>query len=109
MKRKKADAPAMTIQRKCKLRAWRQLKTTGRKSTIVQRKEVTPRVMTRMRRYFVTTDSMRALANSAAMSGSTPCAPSAKFHISVEQRTGVTLSLKHIPNMSQGDVKSVPK
>ena len=68
---------------------------------MVHRKEVTPSVMTRMRRYFVTTDSMSALANSAAMRGSTPCAPSAKFHISVEQRTGVTLSLKHIPKVTE--------
>jgi len=59
--------------------------------------DVSPRVMTRRRRYGATTDSIRDFAVSATMRGSTPCAPVAKFQISVEHRTGVTLSLKHIP------------
>lgn len=64
---------------------------------MVMIREVRPRVMTRRIKYGATTDSMRDFAVSATMSGSTPWAPVAKFHISVEHRTGVTLSLKHIP------------
>ena len=65
---------------------------------MVQMNAVSPTVILRRRRYGGATDSISDFANSAAMRGSTPCAPVAKFHISVEQRTGVTLSLKHIPS-----------
>ena len=62
-------------------------------------KEVRPKTRSRMTRELVTTDSTRDFAASATMSGSTPCAPVAKFHMSCSQCTAWVSSLRHSPTI----------